>query len=112
MIRRNIIYCTDVCFEVFELAEGQTAQCRVPDAEGNIVLCVRMRREKNRTYIESEGENDRVTYLLRNTERIPGARKMSAQLKQRRRAFFSIPQRKMLLLNCNVFSSSFPASFL
>lgn len=71
-------YCTDVCFEVFELAEGQTAQCRVPDAEGNIVLCVRMRREKNRIYIESEGENDRVTYLLRNTERIRSAENVSA----------------------------------
>lgn len=63
-------YCTDLCFQLHELAEGKKAQCSVPDTEGNIVLRVQMKRENDRIFIESEGDNDKVTYLLRNINTI------------------------------------------
>ena len=59
-------FADGVQIQVYELKDGCSAQCVVPDRKGETALTVRAERSGGRIVLESEGKNENMTWLLRN----------------------------------------------
>ena len=59
-------FADGVQIQMYELKDGCSAQCVVPDRKGETALTVRAERSGGRIVLESEGKNENMTWLLRN----------------------------------------------
>lgn len=59
-------FADGVQIQMYELKNGCSAQCVVPDRKGETALTVRAERSGGRIVLESEGKNENMTWLLRN----------------------------------------------
>ena len=79
-------FAENVQIGIYELREGQKAECRIPDKEGNIVLNVRGYADKDKIYLSSCGRNERITYVLNNVPEIRSISGGTVQYDKERRS--------------------------
>ena len=72
-------FAENVQIGIYELREGQKAECQIPDKEGNIV-------DKDKIYLSSCGKNERITYVLYNVPEIRSISGGTVQYDKERRS--------------------------